>query len=122
MYECRAQKQDEAEMSATSEKETPAMSFGPMELMLILAIVLIIFGAGKLPQVLGSLGKGVKEFREASEGSETSSASATTSPTPTATTPGAPATTKAQSTTTVNSHSGAPATPVASTDQQNNPR
>lgn len=123
MYECPAQKQDEAEMSATSEKETPAMSFGPMELMLILAIVLIIFGAGKLPHVLGSLGKGVKEFREASEGSETSSASATTSPTPTApTTPGAPATTAAQSTTTVNSHSGAPATPAASTDQQNNPR
>jgi sec-independent protein translocase protein TatA len=43
------------------------MSFGPPELILILVIVLIIFGAGKLPQVFGSLGKGVKEFREASE-------------------------------------------------------
>ncbi len=41
---------------------------GPTELLLILAIVMIIFGAGKLPQVLGSMGKGVKEFRDASEG------------------------------------------------------
>ncbi len=43
------------------------LGFGPTELLLVLAIILIIFGAGKLPQVLGSLGKGVKEFREASE-------------------------------------------------------
>ena len=46
------------------------MSFGPTELILILVIVLIIFGAGKLPQVFSSLGKGVKEFREASEGQD----------------------------------------------------
>ncbi|HUP28392.1 MAG TPA: twin-arginine translocase TatA/TatE family subunit [Chloroflexia bacterium] len=54
------------------------MSLGPPELLLILVIVLIIFGAGKLPQVLGSLGKGVKEFREASEDKGPTS---TTSPT-----------------------------------------
>ena len=41
---------------------------GPTELLLILAIVMIVFGAGKLPQVLSSMGKGVKEFRDASEG------------------------------------------------------
>jgi sec-independent protein translocase protein TatA len=40
---------------------------GPTELVLLLAIILIIFGAGKLPQVFGSLGKGIKEFRDASE-------------------------------------------------------
>jgi sec-independent protein translocase protein TatA len=44
------------------------MNFGPTELLLILLLVLIIFGAGKLPQVFSSLGKGVKEFRDASEG------------------------------------------------------
>jgi sec-independent protein translocase protein TatA len=44
------------------------LGLGPTELLLILAVVMIIFGAGKLPQVLGSMGKGVKEFREASEG------------------------------------------------------
>jgi sec-independent protein translocase protein TatA len=44
------------------------MPLGPPELLLILLLVLIIFGAGKLPQVFRSLGSGVKEFREASEG------------------------------------------------------
>lgn len=41
---------------------------GPMELVVILVIVLIIFGAGKLPQVAGSIGKGIREFRRAKEG------------------------------------------------------
>ena len=41
---------------------------GPAEMVIILALVLIIFGAGKLPDVFGSLGKGIKEFRDASEG------------------------------------------------------
>lgn len=40
---------------------------GPTELLLILALVMIIFGAGKLPQVFSAMGKGVKEFRDASE-------------------------------------------------------
>ena len=44
---------------------------GWMELLLILIIVLIVFGAGKLPQVFKSLGTGIKEFREATEGKET---------------------------------------------------
>ena len=48
-------------------------------------IVLIIFGAGKLPQVFGSLGKGIKEFREASEGKDTTTT--TTATTTTTTTP-----------------------------------
>ena len=38
---------------------------GPMELGLILTLVLILFGAGKLPQVFESFGKGVKSFRDA---------------------------------------------------------
>lgn len=38
---------------------------GTTELMVILVIVLIVFGAGKLPEVLGSFGKGVKAFRDA---------------------------------------------------------
>lgn len=43
------------------------LGLGPTELMLILVLVLVVFGAGKLPQVFGSLGKGIKEFRAASE-------------------------------------------------------
>ena len=39
-------------------------SLGPWELAIILVIVIIIFGAGKLPEIGGALGKGIKEFRE----------------------------------------------------------
>jgi len=38
---------------------------GLPELLVILVIVLIIFGAGKLPQIGKSLGKGIKEFKGA---------------------------------------------------------
>lgn len=37
---------------------------GPTELILILAIVLIFFGVGKLPAVLAQMGKGVKAFKD----------------------------------------------------------
>jgi len=37
---------------------------GMQELLIILVLVLIIFGAGKLPQVGGALGKGVKNFKK----------------------------------------------------------
>ncbi len=37
---------------------------GTTELLLVLAIVLIFFGVGKLPNVLGQMGKGVKAFKD----------------------------------------------------------
>ena len=40
-------------------------SIGPMELIVVLAVVLIIFGVGRLPEVGGALGKGIREFRRA---------------------------------------------------------
>jgi len=40
-------------------------NLGPTELIIILVIVILIFGAGKLASVGGALGKGVKDFREA---------------------------------------------------------
>lgn len=43
---------------------------GHMELIIILAIVLIFFGAGKLPQVLGQMGRGVKAFKDGVKGGE----------------------------------------------------
>jgi sec-independent protein translocase protein TatA len=39
------------------------MSIGIWQVVLILAIVLIIFGAGKLPRVMGDLAKGIKTFK-----------------------------------------------------------
>ena len=39
------------------------MGFGVTEMLIILAIVLVIFGAGKLPSVMGDLAKGVRNFK-----------------------------------------------------------
>ncbi len=43
---------------------------GPLEIGLILVIILIVFGVGKLPQVGGAIGKGIHEFRKASRGDD----------------------------------------------------
>ena len=42
-------------------------NFGPWELVFILAIVLIIFGPGKLPQLAESMGKAIKGFKKAQQ-------------------------------------------------------
>jgi len=34
------------------------------ELLVVLVIVLVVFGAGRLPEVMGSLGKGVQAFKK----------------------------------------------------------
>lgn len=39
-------------------------NFGPVELILILVIVAMLFGVGKLPEVFGAVGKGIREFRK----------------------------------------------------------
>lgn len=39
-------------------------SFGPMELVLILLIVVVIFGASRLPQLGKGLGEGISNFRD----------------------------------------------------------
>ncbi|UCD72489.1 MAG: twin-arginine translocase TatA/TatE family subunit [Syntrophobacterales bacterium] len=41
---------------------------GMPELVVILVIVLIIFGAGKLPQIGEGIGKGIRNFRKATKG------------------------------------------------------
>jgi sec-independent protein translocase protein TatA len=38
---------------------------GLPELLIILVIILIIFGAGKLPEIGGALGRGIKNFKKA---------------------------------------------------------
>lgn len=43
---------------------------GMGELTIILIIVLLLFGAGRLPQVMGDLGKGMKSFREGMRGGD----------------------------------------------------
>jgi sec-independent protein translocase protein TatA len=41
------------------------MPFHPLWLVVILAVVLIIFGPGRLPELGGALGKAMREFRKA---------------------------------------------------------
>ena len=43
---------------------------GPWEIALILVIILIVFGVGKLPQVGGAIGKGLRAFRRGQRGEE----------------------------------------------------
>ncbi|HSV92921.1 MAG TPA: twin-arginine translocase TatA/TatE family subunit [Desulfobacterales bacterium] len=43
---------------------------GMPELIIILVIILIIFGAGKLPEIGSGIGKAIKNFRGASEDEE----------------------------------------------------
>ena len=40
------------------------MSIGIGELLLILVIVFVLFGAGKLPQVMGEIGKGIRGLKK----------------------------------------------------------
>ena len=43
---------------------------GPWEIALILVIILIVFGVGKLPQVGGAIGKGFRAFKKGQSGEE----------------------------------------------------
>ena len=60
-------------------------SIGGPELVFILVIVLIVFGAGKLPDVFGQLGKGVRTFRDASKDEPAAVSASTTGATATGT-------------------------------------
>jgi sec-independent protein translocase protein TatA len=63
-------------------------NLGGPELIIVLVIVLIVFGAGKLPNVMRDMGRGVKEFKKAqteeeiaAEAAAKANASQLTSPT-----------------------------------------
>ena len=43
---------------------------GPWEIALILAIILIVFGVGKLPQVGEAIGKSIRQFRVGQQGED----------------------------------------------------
>jgi len=44
--------------------------FQPMHLILILLIVVLLFGGKKIPELMKGIGKGVKEFKDASKGDD----------------------------------------------------
>mgnify|MGYP003491698644 CR=1 FL=1 len=41
--------------------------FGPTEIILVLAVVLLLFGGKKIPELMKGLGSGVKEFKNAAK-------------------------------------------------------
>lgn len=43
---------------------------GPLEIGLVLVIILIVFGVGKLPQVGAAFGKGIRAFKKGQSGDE----------------------------------------------------
>jgi sec-independent protein translocase protein TatA len=43
---------------------------GIPELVIILVVALVIFGPGKLPEIGGALGKGIRDFKKSFEGHE----------------------------------------------------
>jgi sec-independent protein translocase protein TatA len=42
------------------------MSLGPTEIILIVAVVLLLFGGRKIPELMRGLGQGMREFKKAS--------------------------------------------------------
>ena len=50
---------------------------GPWELVIILVIVAMLFGVGRLPEVFGAVGKGIREFRKESTTADKSNATTT---------------------------------------------
>jgi len=46
------------------------MRLGPWEILLILVIVMVVFGVGKLPEVGKQIGKGIRDFKKYSQGGD----------------------------------------------------
>lgn len=44
------------------------MGIGGQEIIIILIIILLLFGGKKIPELMRGLGRGVKEFKDASKG------------------------------------------------------
>jgi sec-independent protein translocase protein TatA len=48
---------------------------GPWQIILIIALALLLFGGKKIPELMGGLGKGMKEFKKAMKEDEAEEAS-----------------------------------------------
>lgn len=69
-------------MATTTAFLASIMGLGPMELVIILVILLVLFGGSKLPGLAKGIGQSIKEFKKASKEEEAAEAkpAATTPP------------------------------------------
>ena len=44
------------------------LGMGPSEIIVVLIIVLLLFGGKKIPELMKGLGRGIKDFKDASKG------------------------------------------------------
>jgi len=56
---------------------------GTQEIVLICIVILVLFGAKKIPELMSGMGKGIKEFKKASKDIESEISSTTTASTTT---------------------------------------
>ena len=57
------------------------LGLGAPEIILIIAVVLLLFGGKKIPELMRGLGKGVKEFKSAQSGDENPNSTTTSTST-----------------------------------------
>lgn len=62
-------------------------TIGPLEIVIILVVVILLFGVGRIGKIGGELGKSIREFRKGLEGDEKKAADGATTTTTTTTTP-----------------------------------
>lgn len=48
--------------------------FGPWQVVLVIAVVLLLFGGRKIPELMRGLGRGVKEFKDGMKGDDENNA------------------------------------------------
>ncbi len=62
-------------------------NLGPMEILIILLIIMVLFGGKKIPELMHGLGKGISEFKRASQAPPDEAAKTETPATPAPTAP-----------------------------------
>lgn len=50
---------------------SPLLFMGPWQIVIIVLLVVLLFGGKKIPELMRGLGKGIKEFKEATEDDDT---------------------------------------------------
>jgi sec-independent protein translocase protein TatA len=58
------------------------MEFGPLELIIVLVIVVLLFGPGRLGKIAGEIGSGIKSFKDNLSGKEEEKKDESNPPTP----------------------------------------